>query len=318
MKDENTGARGPRALVVDDDETILRLMRILVEEAGFQCTCLATGEAAVALLQKERAAILIADKNLPGMTGIEVIAEAKRLDPWIRTVVITGYASDDSAVEAMGLGVDAYISKPIDLHDFRKLLFALVPGLGKADEDDDPTVRTETPRHSMARIEEKLRRIGEHIRAQAEADGPVEEEDRAAVVRRQTTLLVIEESAPIREALVKALGARHSVVAFDSPHHAKAHVLRLGYDLLLAGREILLRHLEELITACPRPPLGCVAIVPRRGFDITTEVILLGARGMIAETSAREEIVSEVDRVLALLRKERAAMGTIPPVGPPG
>lgn len=111
------GAR--QALVVDDEEVILRLMTKLLEGEGFECVSAKSGESALDALERGWFDLLVTDKNLPGISGIEVARFARNAMPWMPILIVTGFASEESAREAAALGVADYVLKPIDVEDFR-------------------------------------------------------------------------------------------------------------------------------------------------------------------------------------------------------
>jgi CheY-like chemotaxis protein len=107
--------RSRRILVVDDEEVVRGVVRGALERPGTFLVDVETGEDAIRLLLSEPFDLLIVDKNLPGITGLDVVRRAKASQPRIATLVITGYASRESAEEALALGVDAYLVKPFEL-----------------------------------------------------------------------------------------------------------------------------------------------------------------------------------------------------------
>ena len=101
-----------RILVIDDEEVIREgLKRILVGEVFIVETC-SSGFKAIEIMQKEEFDLIITDLKMPGMSGIEVLKSVRTLQPDIPVILITGYASIDTAVEAMKNGASDYISKP--------------------------------------------------------------------------------------------------------------------------------------------------------------------------------------------------------------
>jgi CheY-like chemotaxis protein len=86
---------------------------------SYQVTAAADGEEALALLQKERFDVVLADRNLPGMSGLRVIEQAQRLLPHCASVLYTAYPSYDSVKDAFEAGVDAYLVRPSE--DLKKL-----------------------------------------------------------------------------------------------------------------------------------------------------------------------------------------------------
>lgn len=102
-----------RVLVADDDEGIRRVVRRHLEDAGYLAETVPGGEEARDRLRAgERFDALVTDLQMPGIGGIDLLAEAKRLDPSLPVIVITAHGSIETAVEAMRLGAYDYVEKP--------------------------------------------------------------------------------------------------------------------------------------------------------------------------------------------------------------
>jgi DNA-binding NtrC family response regulator len=101
------------AILVVDDEAVIRdgIKRVL-EGDRFEVETCRSGHAAIERLQEKDYGLIITDLKMPGMNGIEVLKAVKALQPDIPVIIITGYASIDTAVEAMKSGAADYISKP--------------------------------------------------------------------------------------------------------------------------------------------------------------------------------------------------------------
>jgi DNA-binding NtrC family response regulator len=108
---------GCRVLVVDDEDLVISVIREVLQLRELQISEASDGESAVELLWRERFDLVIADKNLPGINGLEVLRRAKDRDPTVATLLVTGYSSRESAEEAMVIGIDDYIVKPFDVED---------------------------------------------------------------------------------------------------------------------------------------------------------------------------------------------------------
>jgi putative two-component system response regulator len=108
------GPAGTSRILIVDDEEVVRL--VLGEALGnsFALAIVKTAEEAVPYLTRQPPNILLVDKNLPGMSGIDLLKQAKALDPEIEVIIITGYASLESAIEAMRLGAYDYLLKPFE------------------------------------------------------------------------------------------------------------------------------------------------------------------------------------------------------------
>src|SRR2546429_3088525 len=113
---EPTGARRPpRILVVDDERSMRELLAIVLRREGYEVLLADNGRAAVEVLERESVDLLISDIKMPDLSGVEVLRAAKRIDQDILGIMITAFASTDSAVEAMRLGACDYLSKPFDI-----------------------------------------------------------------------------------------------------------------------------------------------------------------------------------------------------------
>jgi CheY-like chemotaxis protein len=101
-------------LVVDDEPVVLELFSRLLREKSLPVRTAATADEAIRLLQDEEFACVVADKNLPGMDGIDLVRKVRRAQPHCACIIMTGYASMESAVEALRLGAVDYLLKPFD------------------------------------------------------------------------------------------------------------------------------------------------------------------------------------------------------------
>jgi len=103
----------PRVLVVDDEDVIREVLRAVLE-GEFALALVPTAEAATAILEHHTADVVLADKNLPGRTGLELLRTIKERWNETEVLVMTGYASLESAVDSLRLGAYDYLVKPFD------------------------------------------------------------------------------------------------------------------------------------------------------------------------------------------------------------
>ncbi|MEA2107923.1 MAG: sigma-54 dependent transcriptional regulator [Pseudomonadota bacterium] len=103
---------GIKVLVVDDEEVIRKGICRVMEGRGYQAESSESGFGAIEKLQKAPFNIVITDLKMPGMDGIEVLKAIKILQPDVPVIIITGYSTVDTAVEAMKNGAFDYIAKP--------------------------------------------------------------------------------------------------------------------------------------------------------------------------------------------------------------
>ena len=102
-------------LVIDDDPAILALLNKVLTRAGFQVRLAAAGEAGLKLLETEPIDLLLTDKNLPGMNGLDVLREAKARYPALPVILITAYPTVETRGQAEALGAFGYIDKPFGI-----------------------------------------------------------------------------------------------------------------------------------------------------------------------------------------------------------
>jgi len=105
----------PRVLVVDDERSMRELLAIVLKREGYEVVLAENGRSAVAALERGPFDLLISDIKMPDMSGVDVLRAAKKLDPDILGIMITAFASTETAIEAMRLGACDYLSKPFDV-----------------------------------------------------------------------------------------------------------------------------------------------------------------------------------------------------------
>jgi excisionase family DNA binding protein len=102
----------PRILVVDDESSIRDLLAKTLALAEYDVDTAADGRSALERLRLYPYDLLIADLKMPGIDGLSVIREAKRLKVDLPVIIITGYSTETAAIEAVNLGVSGYLTKP--------------------------------------------------------------------------------------------------------------------------------------------------------------------------------------------------------------
>jgi len=107
----STSAR-PRVLVVDDESSIRDLLAKTLALAEYDVDVAPDGRSALERMRLYPYDLLIADLKMPGMDGLTVIREAKRYKSDLPVIIITGFSTESSAIEAVNLGVAGYLTKP--------------------------------------------------------------------------------------------------------------------------------------------------------------------------------------------------------------
>jgi PAS domain S-box-containing protein len=106
-----------RVIVVDDEAPQLEALCALLEERGFWAQGFSNPKDAIEIIAAERFDLLLTDLRLPGLSGIELIRQARAYDPDLGAILMTGYGSIESVVDAMKVGVLDYIQKPFKVAD---------------------------------------------------------------------------------------------------------------------------------------------------------------------------------------------------------
>ena len=108
-----------KSLIVDDDKKLRSLLSSLLVEEGDEVTTCADGLCAIDKCREEQFDLIVTDLVMPGASGIEVLKEARKLCPDTLVILITGYASLETAIEAIREGAYDYITKPFKLEEFK-------------------------------------------------------------------------------------------------------------------------------------------------------------------------------------------------------
>ena len=104
----------PTVLVIDDEESMREGCRQTLDEGGYQAEVAEDGLRGLKLVEQIRPDMVLIDLKMPGMSGMELLGKIREIDPNIVPVIITGYGTTESAIEAMKLGASDYLSKPFD------------------------------------------------------------------------------------------------------------------------------------------------------------------------------------------------------------
>jgi CheY-like chemotaxis protein len=217
---------GHEVLVVDDEAVVLTVLREALRRGGYRVTTAASAEEAMDLMQKRRFDLVLTDKNLPGASGLDVLRAARTLTPSPAIVLITGYTSYDSAVEALDIGAHDYIEKPI--RDVEDLRFRIRRALSRRDEQLARSKAKPAPAAGAAKGDERTGRV-----------------------------LLVEVEGARRQLIADYLGKRHHVTAAKDGDEALALLKKENFDLVLADRHLpgtsglrVIEHAQRLLPHC--------------------------------------------------------------------
>lgn len=101
-------------LVVDDDISVLLSLKAILEAEGYSVDTAETGQEAIEKSNKKDYNMALLDIKLPDIEGTEIAAVMRKTKPRMKKIMITGYATVETAIESLRLGVDDYVMKPVD------------------------------------------------------------------------------------------------------------------------------------------------------------------------------------------------------------
>ncbi len=158
-------------LLVDDDEVLRERLGRALRERGFEVTTAESGEAAIAIARRDAPEFAVVDLRMPGISGIDVLDALRTIDPATRVLMLTGYGSIATAVEATRRGAVGYLSKPADADEVVAALTGR-PAAEGAVEIDTPSLARAEWEHIQrvltdcaGNISETARRLGIHRRS---------------------------------------------------------------------------------------------------------------------------------------------------------
>ncbi len=115
-----------RILIVDDEEIVRESLSAWLEQDGYTVQTAPDGETGLDRIGKERWSILLVDLKMPGIDGLQVLEEARKIQPEAAAVIMTAYATVDTAVSAMKIGAYDYLVKPFDPEELSLMIQKIV------------------------------------------------------------------------------------------------------------------------------------------------------------------------------------------------
>ena len=108
-----------RVLVVDDEENIRQILKEYLNEFGYDVVCAVNGQEALQIYKNGRFDVILSDLVMRPVDGLELLGEIKKVDPDAIFIMVTGYPSIESALEAIKKGARDYITKPFNIDEIR-------------------------------------------------------------------------------------------------------------------------------------------------------------------------------------------------------
>jgi len=111
-----------RILIVEDRDSLRRMLERALSQEGYEVTAAADAQAGIRWVDERPFDLVLTDLKLPDVSGLEVLAASRRVQPRVPVVVLTGFGTVGSAVEAMKLGAYDFLEKPLEIDDLARLI----------------------------------------------------------------------------------------------------------------------------------------------------------------------------------------------------
>jgi DNA-binding response OmpR family regulator len=261
-----------RVLIVDDEATVRSTLKLASRPRQWQVEAVESAEEALEALQKNTFDVALVDKNLPAMSGVELIREIRKTNGRLGIIMITAFASVDSAMETLHLGIDSYVEKPFDnvFHVVERVEKVAAARRSKRQSEDHDAITMHFTKaiEAFRRSREKSEKIKEALQGSGEK---IEE----------VRIIVASPVDSDREWIVKQFGNSTTVVTVTSVEEALALARREPPELLLIDVSVPDRGLRESLKAIKScaPRAGLIVLTAKRPpLSIVTLCIELGVR----------------------------------------
>ena len=232
----------PVVLLVDDDPAALEMLNQALETESLATVCVGDAEAALPVLEQGGVRVVVTDKNLPGMSGVDLIREIRTRRLNVGVLLVTGYGSKDSALTGLNLAIDGYLQKPFDD------IFAVV-----------------------ARVEELARRREWDLVSVNAVPVPCSQ--------RGLRILVANADPEDAEWLRKHLDAPEDTVVFASQSDIVLDQLRKQpFDLLVVDTNVEPSGIFGLIEKASAIAVGTICVVTAEAPELDTLIRLIDLR----------------------------------------
>ena len=131
----------PKILVVDDEKSMREFLDIMLAREGYHVVCARDGEEACRILERDRFDLVITDIRMKTIDGLGVLRKVKAVNPSTVVVLISAFATAETAVEAMKEGAYDYIPKPFKVYDFKRIIAEALKSSHSVLQVDDPKER---------------------------------------------------------------------------------------------------------------------------------------------------------------------------------
>jgi DNA-binding NtrC family response regulator len=287
--------KAPEILVMEDETSLAKGLRMILEKEGYHVDTASTGQSAMDALRQKGFDLLVADLRLPDMDGMDIIREVKEKRPQTKTIVITGYPSISSAVDAMKLGVSDYLPKPFWDEDFKQAVEKALKGGKEVHLKQEPDVPS--PRGQM-RPERRAVEVAKQERA------------------GRPRVLLMEDEPSLAQGLKMVLSKQgYEVELADTGLRALGSLGTKNFDLLVAdlmlpdvdGMEVL-RTVKET-----KPETQIIVITGYATVPTAVDSMKLGALDYLPKPFTMDEFMGAVGKAAKMKAEALPALSVAPP-----
>jgi DNA-binding NtrC family response regulator len=292
---EQVKTRAPEILVMEDETSLAKGLRMILEKEGYHVDTASTGHSAMDALKRKGFDLLVADLRLPDMDGMDIIREVRERRPETKTIVITGYPSVSSAVDAMKLGVSDYLPKPFWDDDFKQAVEKALKGGKEVHLKQEPDIA--------------------HVRSQMVPERGVADAAKQEAPGRPRVLLM-EDEPSLAQGLKMVLSKQgYEVELANSGLRALASLGMKRFDILVADLRLpdmdgidVLRTVKET-----RPETQVIVITGYASVPTAVDSMKLGVLDYLPKPFTMDEFVGAVEKAA----KTKTEAPPVPDVSPP-
>ncbi len=183
-------SEAPKILVVDDEQSMREFLDIMLAKEGYRVVCARDGEEAIGILEKDCFDLVITDIRMRNIDGLGVLRKVKAVNPSTVVVLISAFATAETAVEAMKEGAYDYIPKPFKVYDFKRIIADALKSSQSALQEDISTTKERLHFGSLIGESPQMRKVYDLIQR---------------VSGTKTNILITGESGTGKELVARAV-----------------------------------------------------------------------------------------------------------------
>ncbi len=291
----------PKILIVDDEPDILKTLETILRGEEFEVKSAHDGKEAISVFKSESFDLVITDMKMPGMKGTEVVREIKQLDEDVEVIILTGFASIDSAIKALrDDGAFDYLTKPLEDID------ELILGVNRAIEKRRLRLDNKKKTKELAKANEKLRIEIKERKCAEDAFRKSEEKYRILVENASDAIFIVQDD------VIKFPNPKtNAIMGYSSEELAKIHFADLIYP---DDRDMILDALRKWLGGKEVPGSYTCRMINRAGEELWVQLnlVLLSWEGLPAILSILRDFTQQKRLEGQLLQAQKMdAIGTL-------